>query len=244
MPLHEPVVAHRAGPGHQVGAVLEPGQQQRQLGRVVLAVGVHHHHDVGVLGERALEAAAQRGRLAHVAAERDEPRRSGCALGEVGHHLAGLVGRAVVDDEHVALALEHGELRADLRYDDDEVLGLVEGRDHDPGVLDHRISSAGPGRDHSDGVRTRRPSGAPDGRVKVTQASVVPGGRSTRTSPSRTWTCAGSSSTEATRSARRVGVECSVQRPHESRHGERQAGRPAAASSAPAVSRITQPSGA
>ncbi len=48
--------------------------------------------------------------------------------------------------------------------------------------------SSGPGSGPLGWLRTRRPRGAPDGRVKVTQASVVPAGGRRGPRPSATWT--------------------------------------------------------
>ncbi len=62
--LDHPVVAHQAAPGDQVDASAEGVEEGRDLPGIVLAVGVHQHHDLA-LG--ALEAGLQRRRLAAVA---------------------------------------------------------------------------------------------------------------------------------------------------------------------------------
>ena len=68
--LHEPVMSDRPSPGDEVVALVEAGQQLVELGRVVLAVGVHQGDEVGVDG---VERGPQRLGLAEVPPLADRP---------------------------------------------------------------------------------------------------------------------------------------------------------------------------
>ena len=65
----ERVVTARLPAGDEVEALVELGEELRDLGRVVLEVGVDRHDDVAA---RLEEARLQRGRLPEVAAEVDD----------------------------------------------------------------------------------------------------------------------------------------------------------------------------
>ena len=77
--------------GRRLGG--ERGEERRDLGRVVLAVGVERQDRVGAVVERPAEAGPERGALALVRPLLDDG-RAGLA-GPVGR----VVGRAVVDDD-------------------------------------------------------------------------------------------------------------------------------------------------
>ena len=93
--LGERVLALLLPARDQVEPALERRDQPRQLGRVVLQVGVHGHDH----SPRASpEAGRQRGRLAVVAAEGDAA-HARVGGGEPREHRVGAVARAVVDVE-------------------------------------------------------------------------------------------------------------------------------------------------
>ncbi len=77
---------------------LERGHELRDLGRVVLAVGVEREDGVVALGDGAFEAQAQRGALALVRALFDDRRPGDACL------FRRVVRRAVVDNEDRAVA--------------------------------------------------------------------------------------------------------------------------------------------
>ena len=106
-------------------AALQRVGELGQVGRVVLAVAVHGHHDCAPGGEYA----GTDGRtLAGRAVVADMAQAAGGAR-EFGEHLRGAIGRAVVDDDHLIVA--PGHRRMDLADQDGEVLGFVLARNDD-----------------------------------------------------------------------------------------------------------------
>ena len=117
----------RADAGDHVG-VLERGEQQRQVGRVVLQVGVQRDDDVAA---GARQARGQRRALPGVALERQRAHaRVARLLGQ--HELARAVGAAVVHDHHLPRAAGRIERRAQLGEERRQALDFVVGR-HDGG---------------------------------------------------------------------------------------------------------------
>jgi len=117
-------------PRHDVVALLEAREQERDVLRIVLQIGVHRHHDRGA---RAIEARRHRRRLAEVAAEPDQP-QPGPALGRRFEACEAVVGRSVVDDEDLGrppLGLELGDGGVQRGAQPGDRLFLVEARDDD-----------------------------------------------------------------------------------------------------------------
>ena len=88
------VAAEKPRALHVVGLVgHDRADEGRQLGRVMLAVGVHRDHDLGAESRGDREAAAQRVALPEVAAVAADDRAGVACLG------GGVVAAAVVDDD-------------------------------------------------------------------------------------------------------------------------------------------------
>ncbi|MEI9998619.1 MAG: hypothetical protein WDO13_05360 [Verrucomicrobiota bacterium] len=106
-----------AGADDEVGAFAR-GPEAREIGRVVLAVGIHEEEPAG-RGGRGPERLAQRGRLAVVRPAVGEHRRAG-----LPRQQRGGVAAAVVDHGH-----ERETGRAAAPHDRSDGGGLVAGGD-------------------------------------------------------------------------------------------------------------------
>ena len=93
--LQERVVAPRLPARDEVEALVELREQLRDLGRVVLEVGVDRHDDVAA---RLEETGLKRGRLAEVAPEVDDDDVRRLVV-EPREHVHAPVGGAVVDED-------------------------------------------------------------------------------------------------------------------------------------------------
>ena len=111
-PPQERVVAPRLPAGDEVEAFVELGEELRDLGGVVLEVGVDGHDDVAASLE---EAGLQRRRLAEVPAEVDDDdvRQLVVESREDGHAA---VARAVVHEDHLEVVVVGLERRSDLAH--------------------------------------------------------------------------------------------------------------------------------
>ena len=111
--------------GDEVEAVVEGADHSRELGGVVLAVGVHEHDDVA-LGEG--QPGPQRRRLAPVD---PQPLDLHAGQGEGGDDVGGAVSAPVVDHDHLGRGGDRLQLRHESLQQVGQALGLVEGGDHD-----------------------------------------------------------------------------------------------------------------
>ena len=91
----ERIVPARLPAGHEVEALVELREELRDLGRIVLEVGVDRHDD---LAARLEEAGLQRGRLPEVPAQADDHDVRVLVV-EPGEDREAAVGRAVVDED-------------------------------------------------------------------------------------------------------------------------------------------------
>ena len=91
------VLAVLAPAAHDVEALFELGEQERDVGGVVLEVAIHRDDDV-TAGE--IEASHHRGGLAEIAAEMDDLHAL-VAAGDLVEQLIGAVGRAVIDEDEL-----------------------------------------------------------------------------------------------------------------------------------------------
>jgi hypothetical protein len=138
-PRAKPVSADLLPAGHAVGALAGEAradrqiagaggdrlEQQRQVRRQHLAVGVHVRHQVEVAGADPLDAGAERSADAAVHGVADH-------LGAGGtRDLGGGVLRAVVDHQHGRRAGRQPGQRAQLTDEVADVVGLVERRQED-----------------------------------------------------------------------------------------------------------------
>ena len=125
--LDEAVLAAKAPAGDQVVPGVEHPDQGRDLGGVVLEVGVHRHH---LLPPDGGEAGGHRRRLAEVAAELDhpDPRLGG---GERLQDLEGTVVGTVVDEDDLPGPPGPSERLLQPLGQRREILLLVEERDED-----------------------------------------------------------------------------------------------------------------
>ena len=154
-PVDDPAAGHVPRPEHQVG-VAGGGDQGGNALRVVGEVGIHLHHQLGSFGERPLEAGHVGPAEAVLLGAVEHLHRAELG-GQAIRDLAGAVRRGVVDDEDVVLARRRSELRQDLAHERLEVLGLVVGRENQPGVgpAARRRRSRPPRRPAPDRRRTR-----------------------------------------------------------------------------------------
>ena len=109
-PPQERVVAPRLPAGDEVEALVELGEELRDLRRIVLEVGVDRHDDVSA---RLEEAGLQRRRLAEVAPEVDDDDVRRLVV-EPRQHRQAPVRRAVVDEDHLERLVARLERRGDL----------------------------------------------------------------------------------------------------------------------------------
>ena len=107
-------------------------EQPAELGRVVLAVGVHHHHDVGARVERSLGSRGAAPAALPWLWRSVSSSTAGCSAISSATTLRGVVGRPVVDDQHPAPGLEGLHLGQDAGHQHRQVVGLVERRITDP----------------------------------------------------------------------------------------------------------------
>ena len=91
--------------GHEVDARAERTQERRHLLGGVLEVAVHETEN---LAARIINAGAERRRLAEIAPKADDV-HAGVVLVDVGEHLEGLVGRAVIHDHRTPVRSALGD---------------------------------------------------------------------------------------------------------------------------------------
>src|SRR5205814_213354 len=113
--------------GDEVEALVELGEEARDLGRVVLQVAVDRHDDVAA---RVREPGHQRRRLAEVAAHPHDAYRIRARV-QPGERRPGAVGRAVVDEDRFPLATGQLERDAQLLNERRDAALLVVDRDDD-----------------------------------------------------------------------------------------------------------------
>ena len=143
-PLRGPILALAAPAGHQVEPLVELLEHVWDLGRVVLAVGIHEHDHLAL---DAMQSHAERGGLPGVATESYVPDTSLC-----GHLLPRPVGAAVVHDDDLVAAPHLVEnLGSSWQYFR-EVLALVVRWHQHREARPHRASSppAPDVREHTD----------------------------------------------------------------------------------------------
>ena len=92
---HQGVLALAPPAGDDVVAFVELGEQHRDVGRIVLQIGVERHDDVAA---RGVEAGGHRRRLAEVAREADDAQLRAAGGGRA-QKLGRLVAAAVVDEQ-------------------------------------------------------------------------------------------------------------------------------------------------
>ena len=126
-PPRERVAPLRLPAGDEVVALVELGEEPRDLGRVVLQVAVNCHDDVsGGLAEARIE----RGRLAEVPAQPDDADVV-VRVVQPGQRAEGAVGRAVVDEDRLPRPPVAGEGRGQLVVEQRDAALLVVDRDDD-----------------------------------------------------------------------------------------------------------------
>src|SRR5438552_9279125 len=121
-PGHRP--AERADGGYRIGAGQQWLNQPSKILGWMLAVGVHVHHDVSPQPDRRLRSRAERG--AHAEVNPMPPNRG--AAGPSG--CRGVVGGAVVDDNHAA-GVDPGDPVGNVREHAGDPSGFSVGADDD-----------------------------------------------------------------------------------------------------------------
>ena len=123
--VDESVFAVFAPAAHHVEALIHAGQQQRDIRRIILQVGIQGDHNVSA---GRMETGAHGGRLAKVAAEPDHPQvRNTLGLGHQFRPRA--IRAAVVHQHHLVRAVEGRQRGVQLLAQQVYALLLVEDGD-------------------------------------------------------------------------------------------------------------------
>ena len=122
------VVALFAPSADDVVAFIDCGEQARNfLGRI-LQIGVERHHDFAA---GSAEAGQDRRVLAEIAREFDHAHRALRARGDLAQDIERIVGRAVVDEEHLPGPPARAHHRFETRPQRAQIGRFVVDRDHD-----------------------------------------------------------------------------------------------------------------
>ncbi len=126
------IVAHALPAADHVGAVLFQGTQEaRNLGRVILQIGIEGQDD---LAARGMKASRQRRRLAEIAAETNTVDPA-IFPGQLGDDLPRTIGAAVVDEDNLDGEIRLMSHRSDLLVERQKAVVFVvngdDDRDHD-----------------------------------------------------------------------------------------------------------------
>jgi len=127
---------------HHVVALVEPGEEAGDVGRVVLEVAVHWHDHAAASG---VEPCGEGGGLAVVAPQADDlhPRVGGL---DGPQPVERVVGAAVVDEEDFGVGAHLVERGGELGMERLDVVGLVEHRDDDGELGARRLGRLAAGR--------------------------------------------------------------------------------------------------
>lgn len=102
-----------------------------QFGGIVLAIGVHHHQDLGALLHREVESPLQSRGLSAIAPQALAP-DLGKLRGQFRRDLDRLITGSVINDKDLRSGVDESGVVHDPRKQVRQVLGLVEGRDNHP----------------------------------------------------------------------------------------------------------------
>ena len=123
----ERILSARLPPGDEVEALVELGQEPRNLGGVVLKIAVDRDDDVAAC---LVEAGDERGRLAEVSAQADDSDVM-CSVVQPGERGERSIGRAVVHEDCLPGRADRFERPGELVVEKRDASLLVVHRYHD-----------------------------------------------------------------------------------------------------------------